>query len=301
MNNIQIYSNKGFNRGAELRENVTESSKVSMIPIFNEKFFFHGQEKESAVRMEIPSGLASLSEKKYFLGLIDDQEVWCVDLSELPFSQVEQYIPNAKLHCVRDFFHLIADIDATILAYAKGIVNWHTTHQFCNNCGTGTKSEEKGHRRKCENKQCATLHFPRISPAVIVLIEHKPEGETPMCLLNMRKNDTGYVGTLFAGFSEIGESLEDTIAREMKEEIAVTVNHITYVASQPWAFPSSLMLGFRAETNSKSFCIDEKEIKKAQWFTASEIKDQVHANELVISKKDSISHYLIAAWMEENS
>jgi NAD+ diphosphatase len=95
-------------------------------------------------------------------------------------------------------------------------VNWNGTHQFCNNCGSKTTAKEKGHRRKCQNNLCERFQFPRIDPAVIVLIEYKPKNQPPLCLLNMNKNEYGYMCSLFSGFSEIGESLEDTVKREMK-------------------------------------------------------------------------------------
>ena len=106
--------------------------------------------------------------------------------------------------------------------------------------------------------------------------------------------------SLFSGFSEIGESLEDTVKREMKEEVNVTVNNIKYITSQPWSFPASMMVGFTAETKSKEFSIDDKEIKEARWFSAKEINQMVQDKKLVISKKDSISNFLIELWVKKN-
>lgn len=301
MNRIQVYSNTDFNRAVELREIVTDSPNTLFIPVFKKQFFLTKSEKINFVLMDTPSELATLSNKKYFLGLINNKEIWCVDLSEIDYSIVSKYIPNSISLCIRDIFHQIKDKDTSILAYAKGIVHWNDTHQFCNNCGSRTIVEEKGHRRKCINKLCETFHFPRINPAVIVLIEYKQINQPPLCLLNMHKEEHGYMCSLFSGFSEIGESLEDTVIREMKEEVNVKVNNITYTASQPWSFPSSMMLGFTAETKSKEFDIDNKEIKKAQWFSAIEINKMVQAKKLLISKKDSISNYIIEQWIKQNS
>jgi NAD+ diphosphatase len=301
MDRTQIYSNNVFDRAVELREIVTQTTNISWIPIFKEQFFLMKSENINSVLMDTPVELISLSDKKYFLGVINDVEIWCIDISEIPDTTISIYIKNSELCCIRDCFHLIKDSDASLLAYAKGIVNWNSTHQFCNNCGSKTVVEEKGHRRKCQNDRCNTFHFLRINPAVIVLIVYKQEGKPPLCLLNMAKKEYGYMCSLFAGFSEIGESLEDTVRREVKEEVAVLVNNIMYITSQPWSFPSSMMLGFTAETKSKEFNIDNKEIKKAQWFSAVEINQMVQDKKLVISKKDSISNYIITQWVEQNS
>ncbi|WP_299251735.1 NAD(+) diphosphatase [uncultured Aquimarina sp.] len=301
MNEVQFYSNYDFNRAVELRETLTDSFEISYIPIFKDNFFITKSRGNNEVVMDIPFELATLSDKKYFLGKLNEKEIWCIDLSEIKYSIVSNFLSHSKLSCVRDCFHLINEKEASLLAYAKGVATWNNTHQFCGKCGFATVIEEKGHRRKCSNNLCNSLHFPRINPAVIVLIEYKQEGAPPLCLLNMHKKEYGYMCSLFSGFSEIGESLEDTVIREMKEEVNVTVDTIKYIASQPWSFPSSMMLGFSAQSKSKQFSIDNKEIKKAQWFSANQISEMVQKNKLVISKTDSISNYLIELWVKQNS
>lgn len=299
MNSTQIYSNNDFNRAVELRDIVTDTPNISFIPVFEGKFFTK-LGKDVSVIMDTPIELTFITDKKYFLGVINGTEIWCIDLSDIAHSTISQYISNSKLQCVRDFFHLIKKIDSTILAYAKGIINWNKTLQFCSNCGSKTIVQDKGHERKCCNELCKSSHFPKMNPAVIVLIVHKPKNQPPLCLLNMHKKEYGYMCSLFSGFSEIGESLEDTVKREMKEEVNVMVNNITYIASQPWSFPSSLMLGFTAEAKSKTFNIDNKEIKKAKWFSVNEINQMVQDKELIISRKDSISNYMIEQWIKQN-
>ncbi len=299
----QRYSNNNFNRAVELRENSQKTGlrEIKYIPVFNGSFFFTKSVSNDAVIMEMPLELSALSEKKYFLGVDNETEIWCVDLSELDPIVVSKHIIDATLHCVRDRFESISEQNSTLLAYAKGIVNWNNSHAYCGKCGSKTITEEKGHQRKCKNKLCEQLHFPRIDPAVIVLIESKQKNKAPLCLLNMHKTAYGYICSLFSGFVEIGESLEDTVIREMKEEVNVTVNNIKYFATQPWSFPSSMMIGFSAETNSKAFNIDNKEIKEARWFSATEINAMVAAKKLVLSKKDSISNYMIEAWLHQNT
>lgn len=297
---MQIYSNNHFDRAVELRDNDTKPLEICFIPIFNGHFFINTSLKINALMRNIPLELISLSNKKYFLGILGIKEIWCIDLSEIEYSIISNFLTNSTLSCVRDFFHLITEKEASLLAYAKGILHWNNTHQFCNNCGSRTIIEEKGHRRKCINNHCNLLHFPRINPAVIVLIEYKQDNLPTLCLLNMHKKEYGYMCSLFSGFSEIGESLEDTVKREMKEEVNVIVNNIKYIASQPWSFPSALMLGFKAETKNKEFTIDNNEIKEANWFSANEINQMVEEKKLIISRKDSISNYMIEMWVTQN-
>ena len=301
MSDVQFYSSSDFNRAVELREVNPIPSEVSYIPIFEGNFFITTARGNKEIQKSVPLELSALSDKKYFLGLLNEEEIWCIDLSELEFSKVCKFLPHSQLSSVRDCFSFINEQEAALLAYAEGLSTWNKTHQFCSRCGSTTVIEEKGHRRKCVNVRCNALHFPRIDPAVIVLIEYQSDDSPPLCLLNMHKIEAGYRCSLFSGFSEIGESLEDTVIREMKEEVNVTVNNIKYVASQPWPFPATIMFGFSAKTRSKTFKVDNQEIKEAQWFSAAEIKALVKQKKLIIAAEDSISNYLITSWLKENS
>ncbi|MGH1338923.1 MAG: NAD(+) diphosphatase [Aureispira sp.] len=301
MSEVQFYSNKGFNRAIELREVHTPSAEISYIPIFKGKFFITTAIGSKEIVKHIPLELSSLSDRKYFLGLLKEKEIWCIDLSAIEFSTVCKFLPDCQWSNVRACFPFINEKEAALLAYAQGLSTWNKTHQFCGSCGSKTMIEEKGHQRKCVNTRCNAFHFPRIDPAVIVLIEYESEDSPPLCLLNMHKIEKGYRCSLFSGFSEIGESLEDTVRREMKEEINVAVHNIKYIASQPWPFPATIMFGFSAKTKSKAFKVDNQEIKEAQWFSAAEIKALVDQKKLIISSEDSISNYLIKSWIKENN
>lgn len=298
MNNRQVYSNGSNIRGAELREIKTKASAILYIPIYKGKFFWNSKQ---VLFNSLPTELVDLTTRIYFLGLIEGKEIWCIDFSEIAYELLTEYFKSSELSCVRSFYHQLPPTEASLLGYAKGLANWHNTHQFCGSCGSKTSIQEKGHKRTCENKVCGVFHFPRIDPAVIVLIEYKPKGKAPLCLLNIKKKEYGAMCSLFSGFSEIGESLEDTVVREMKEEVNVSVFNLKYMASQPWSFPASLMVGFKAEVDNISFTIDNKEIKEAKWFSVDEIKQLVKENKLVISKEDSISNYMIRKWLKENS
>src|SRR5262249_49094954 len=136
---------------------------------------------------------------------------------------------------------LLERFEGSLLAYARGITYWHQRHRFCGVCGAPTRSRDAGHVRVCLNETCKTQHFPRTDPAVIMLVH---DGDR--CLLGRQSVwPTGMHSTL-AGFVEPGESLEEAVAREVREETAIEVTDVAYHSSQPWPFPSSVMLGFHA-------------------------------------------------------
>lgn len=299
MSDILTYCNNDFNRAAEYRESLLVSKEKAYIPIYNDAFLI--LESSNIVVMDTETEILAYSDRKYFIGLLNDIEIWCVDLSHINFAIMTNYFGKVRTSCLREIGHLLDEKQKSLLAYAKGLTSWNISNQYCSNCGSKTIIEEKGHRRKCQNQHCKTLHFPRINPAIIVLIEFKEKDKPPLCLLNMRKIREGYICSLFAGFCEIGESFEDSVRREASEEINMTVYNIQYIASQPWPFPSSLMVGFTAETNSKEFIVDNKEIKEARWFSAKEIKQMVNNKKLIISREDSISNYIIENWVEKNN
>ena len=168
---------------------------------------------------------------------------------------------------------LMAGSDAALLAYAKGMIHWHQRHLYCGVCGALTVSRDGGHVRVCTNPDKPHMHFPRTDPAVIMLVEHDdPEGNGPACLLGRQKKWVEGMYSTLAGFVEPGETLEEAVAREVLEESAVRVIDVRYRASQPWPFPSSMMLGFRARAETTAIRIDGREIEDARWFTPGEVR-----------------------------
>ncbi|HVU30336.1 MAG TPA: NAD(+) diphosphatase [Sphingomicrobium sp.] len=162
---------------------------------------------------------------------------------------------------------LIAGLDsseAPIFAAALSLSRWHHRHRFCANCGHPTEIVRGGWSRACPS--CSAEHFPRVDPVAIMLVEH--EGKV---LLGRQPHYPPGRYSALAGFIEVGECLEDAVAREVKEEAGIDVRNIQYVASQPWPFPSSLMIGCHAEATSSALTIDTNELEDARWFTREEI------------------------------
>jgi NAD+ diphosphatase len=169
----------------------------------------------------------------------------------------------------RQALPLIASLDAAdapLFAAALSLVRWHGRHRFCANCGHLSEPVRGGWSRHCPS--CGAEHYPRVDPVVIMIAEH--DG----CLLLGRQPHypSGRYSAL-AGFVEVGENLEAAVARELREEAGIDVGEVTYIASQPWPFPSSLMVGCHAEASSRHLTIDTNELDDARWFSRDEVAE----------------------------
>jgi NAD+ diphosphatase len=158
--------------------------------------------------------------------------------------------------------------EAAILAEARSLIDWHARHRFCAQCGTPSVVASGGWVRHCPN--CKAHHFPRVDPVVIMLAVR---GER--CLLGRGRRRVGTRFSCLAGFMEPGETLEEAVRREILEESNIQIGRVRYLASQPWPFPSSLMMGFLAEALSEEITIDPDEIGEARWFERDEVRAMV--------------------------
>jgi NAD+ diphosphatase len=159
---------------------------------------------------------------------------------------------------------LLHPADAPLFAAALSLSRWHEAHRFCANCGRSTEIVRGGWSRRCPS--CSAEHFPRVDPVVIMLAEH--DGQL---LLGRQPHYPPGRYSALAGFVEVGETLEAAVARELYEEAGIRVANIRYVASQPWPFPSSLMIGCHAEAQSRELRIDTAELQDARWFSRGEV------------------------------
>lgn len=178
------------------------------------------------------------------------------------FSAAEQ--PHANARAAFDTIGSLSADEAPLFAAALSLAWWHSRHRFCANCGTATDIERGGWSRNCP--ECAAKHFPRVDPVVIMLAEH----DGRLLLGRQPQYPPGRYSAL-AGFLEPGESIEAAVARELHEEAGIAVTDVTYVASQPWPFPSSLMLGCHARALEERLTVDTTELDDARWFTRDEI------------------------------
>jgi NAD+ diphosphatase len=179
------------------------------------------------------------------------------------FSATEQ--PHANARAAFDTIGALNEDEAPLFAAALSLAWWHSRHRFCANCGAGTEIERGGWSRICA--QCSAQHFPRVDPVVIMLAEH----EGRLLLGRQPQYPPGRYSAL-AGFLEPGESIEAAVARELHEEAGIEIAEVTYTASQPWPFPSSLMIGCHARALGAELTIDTTELDDARWFTREEIE-----------------------------
>jgi NAD+ diphosphatase len=181
------------------------------------------------------------------------------------------------------------------LAEAKALLGWHARHRFCPNCGAPTNLVQGGWRRDCP--ACKAEHFPRTDPVVIML---PIAGER--CVLGRSPRFPKTMWSALAGFAEPGESIEEAVRREVREEVGLDCARVTYFASQPWPFPSSLMIGCHAEALTEDIVIDKSEIEEARWFDREELKlmlSRQHPEGLAAPPPIAIAHHIIGAFVEK--
>lgn len=214
-----------------------------------------------------------------FLGLDGDTAVFATDLPE----------PTGEPHDLRGLVTSLDPAEAATLAYARGILHWSRNQRYCGTCGGSTEARDGGHVRACQS--CGKLLFPRIEPAVIVLVTWRDT-----CLLARHRGAAPDAYSTLAGFVEVGENLETAVHREVREEAGVTLHGVTYQASQAWPFPAGLMIGYRGHAAAPDIDVDGTELDDARWFTP----DEVRALRTAARRTDSIEHFLLGTWLAEH-
>ena len=199
-----------------------------------------------------------------FLGLENETPIFAVDTAGEP-------VMDGVFTEMRTAALVLPTPECAIAGQAKALLDWHRRHGFCPNCGTQTQPRDGGHRRICP--ACEAEHFPRTDPVVIMLPLFEDK-----CLIGRNARFANALYSAFAGFVEQGETVEEAVRRELREEANVTVNAIRYHTSQPWPFPSSLMLGCYADAASAAFHIDGEEIIDARWITKDEMRARLNGD-----------------------
>jgi NAD+ diphosphatase len=179
------------------------------------------------------------------------------------------------------------------IAMAKSMVSWHQRHGYCANCGTRTAMKEGGWKRDCPS--CKAEHFPRTDPVVIMLVTHGDR-----CLLGRQKQFLPGMWSCLAGFVEAAETIEDAVRREIFEESGIHCTDVTYYMTQPWPYPSSLMIGCAARATSDEIVVDKAELEDARWFTRDEVTlmhSRTHPDGMFAAHPFAIAHHLIGRWV----
>jgi len=183
--------------------------------------------------------------------------------------------------------------ELSAIAMAKSMVTWHQRHGYCANCGTRTAMKEGGWKRDCPN--CKAEHFPRTDPVVIMLVT---SGEK--CLLGRQKHFPQGMYSCLAGFVEAAETIEDAVCREILEESGISCTDVGYYMTQPWPYPSSLMIGCTARALNEEIVVDHTELEDARWFTRDEVRlmlTRQHPDGLAGPHPFAIAHHLVGRWV----
>ena len=236
---------------------------AAFAPVWHDRCLIAGE--PPAIRLLERNRVTGLlaPEHAVFLGMFREQPAFAFEVD----SESDPYPDDGQFHDLRYLGGVLPAEDANVAAHAIALINWHRRKRFCSYCGAPTQPSAAGNTRTCTDTTCGKEVFPRVDPAIIVLVE---DGER--CLLGRQPAwPEGRYSTL-AGFVEPGESLEDAVRREVLEESNIEVGAVRYHSSQPWPFPSSLMLGFTAVARSTDIRLVDGELEDAQWFTRKECR-----------------------------
>jgi len=230
--------------------------------------------------------------EQVFLGTLRDRPVIATlaapEAAELFQSDPAFEVTDLRSIAVRG---LVPAEELGILAMAKSMLDWHARHRFCANCGAPTDAAQAGFRRDCS--ACGTQHFPRTDPVVIMLIARGDK-----CLLGRQSRFAPKMYSCLAGFLEPGETIDDAVRRETFEEAGVRVGRVEYVTSQPWPFPSSIMIGCIGEAETDDIVIDRTELEDARWFSKEDILRMLaeEHEEFAAPSPIAIARHLIREW-----
>jgi NAD+ diphosphatase len=229
---------------------------------------------------EAPDGV------RYLLGVDELSTAYFGVAGPLP----EVVHDGARAIPLREAGPLLSDRDAGLMTEAVALANWHETFTHCPRCGSPTVPFASGHARRCPVD--TSEHFPRVDPAMIVLVTDADD----RALLARNAMWPERRVSVLAGFVEAGESAEQAVAREVQEETGITVTAVTYLGSQPWPMPQSLMLGFRAAATRTEIMVDADEIAEAHWYSRDELREAIANGSLRLPPPVSIAHRIIQSW-----
>jgi NAD+ diphosphatase len=252
----------------------------------------HAAEPEGAARIAFLSGehpIVRSADETTLVLLGQFQDAWCI-LIDLPADTAVALPAATELAELRPLAAILAAPESALLAYARGISLWRARQRFCGVCGQPTRPIRGGHVLRCIDPHTPHDFFPRLDPAIIVLVT---DGDRALLGRQASWPESRY--STIAGFVEPGESLEDAVVREVREETGVDVDEVHYHSSQPWPFPASLMLGFRATAGAQREIHRGSELADVQWFSRADLL----AGKILLPPPQAIARRLIGAWLEQ--
>lgn len=304
MQRSNFYAGAGLDRAERLRrdpevmERLLGNGGARVLALWRSKSLVRldgeGALRPVVLEVDEAGALIERAEALVFLGKDGGRPWLALDLPEAEETQ-EALAGLGEFQDLRAFGPLLPQAEGARLAYARGLLHWHRRHRFCGVCGAPTESRHGGHQRFCTNPACAAPHFPRTDPAVIMLIHDGGE----RCVLGRQKVWLPGMHSTLAGFLEPGESLEEAVAREVEEEVGLVPTEVVYHSSQPWPFPSSLMVGFHARVPYRPLQVDPEELESAQWYDREFLLNSPEDETFRLPRKDSIARRLILDWLGE--
>lgn len=312
------FGGSDLNRAHHLRANPEAIAELAGRPSARYLLFWRGKplvsgaERDTLVRLPLDHpALVGASAERLFLGLEEEVAVFAADISawnpeDLDYSTLgtfldptEQHHPDLPEDCVfaelRAVMTQLSPRDAELAATAKALFGWHESHRFCARCGGPSTLVSAGWQRNCPS--CGGQHFPRTDPVVIMLITN---GNS--VLLGRSPGWPEGMYSLLAGFIEPGETIEAAVRREVWEEAGIKVGAVGYLASQPWAFPASLMIGCHGTAISTVISVDPEELETALWVTREEVAAAFRGEHPVIrpSRRGAIARFLLENWLADS-
>ncbi len=291
MENHNVFAGAFVDRSGERRKDsdwlaeASSSAEAIFVPVWGRRCLVGGDPPHALLLNRGQAGAFVDEDKLIFLGLFRNQPAFAVAIDgdeKQPFTELGQF------EGLRFLGTKLPLDEANLVAHARALVLWHASQLYCGVCGTASAPSAGGNSRRCLNEDCGREIFPRTDPAVIVLVT---DGER--CLLGRQSNwPEGRYSTI-AGFVEPGESLEDAVRREVYEEANLRLSAVHYHSSQPWPFPSSLMLGFIADAATTEIRLNDGELEDARWFTREELKSDFPK----LPFRISIARRLIDHWI----
>ncbi len=295
MENHNVFAGAFVDRSGEMRKDTDWLNEALIhpetrfVPVWGDHCLVGGDPLELVLllRRQIENFLDE--HNHVFLGLFRGKPAFAVAIKT---GDTPPYPELGEFQDLRYLGSVLPADEANLAAHARGLVLWHTSQQFCGKCGSSARPATGGNSRRCVNLECGKEIFPRVDPAIIVLVS---DGER--CLLGRQSGwPEGRYSTV-AGFVEAGESLEDAVRREVYEETNIRVGDVRYHSSQPWPFPSSLMLGFMAEVDAdvvQEIRLNDGELEDAGWFTRKELRSGFPK----LPFRISIARRLVDNWLD---
>ena len=292
MQDHNVFAGAFVDRSGERRKDpewlarAARSDECRFVPVWGDRCLVGGDPPRSILlsRAQVESFIDD--EHLIFLGLYQDNPAFAFAIDR---DQSPPFTDLGEFHDLRFVGTVLPPDEANLAAHARALVLWQASQLYCGVCGAAARPQAGGNSRICRNSDCGRVIFPRVDPAIIVLVT---DGER--CLLGRQARwPEGRYSTI-AGFAEPGESLEDAVRREVYEETNIRVGEVRYHSSQPWPFPSSLMIGFLAYATSSEIALNDAELEDARWFT----RDDLRSDFPKLPFRISIARRLVDYWLD---